>query len=166
MAAKPFSDRVIPELSNIPLSDGESSFNASVTLECANPCRGQVNAVIDGETHQTIGFEITKGQSASVMMNGVFEAECLTIEVDCSETVLVTGKLTVEGEEPLKVRRFEQKSPVLVGRDPTLCEVDRCKTPAMAGRILCHKHAFPAEIVKSDRRRAIEATKRKKENAE
>jgi hypothetical protein len=158
MAAKPFSDRIIPELSNIPMPHGETSFTAKVTIECAVPCRGQISALLDGKVQATVGFEESH---SSVIMNGVFltgEGQNFDMEVDCKESVLVTGNLQIQGSEPLAVRRFQQKEAVLVGTDPKECQVDRCRTPALAGRILCHLHAYPGEKVKSDRRRAIEAT--------
>jgi hypothetical protein len=160
MAAKPFSDKIIPELSNIPVPHGETSFMAKVTIECAVPCRGQISALLDGKVQLAVGFEDTH---SSVIMNGVFlsgQGQNFDMEVDCKESVLVTGNLHIQGsEEP---ERFEQKEPVLIGMDPKECQVDRCRTPALAGRILCHLHAYPGEKVKSDRRRAIEATKAKR----
>ncbi len=166
MAAKPFSDRLVPELSNIPLDNGETSFMAEVTmLVSETPCRGQVSVLVDGKVELTVGFESVQGNAESVILQGVLltgPGQNLDIEVDCQKSVMVTGKLHVEGSGPLKIRRFEQKDAVLVDRDPNKCSVKGCKTAAIGGRILCSKHAFPGEIVKSDRRRAIEATKAKR----
>ena len=42
------------------------------------------------------------------------------------------------------------------------CEVSGCSRSAIKGRRLCEFHAYPAERPKSDRRAAIEATKKRK----
>lgn len=171
MAAKPFSDRLIPELSDIELPRGEVSFGAEVTIECAVPCRGQVSALLDGKVQLTVGFEEIRhsdpspasipltGRASSVILSGVLltgQGQHFDMEVDCKESVLVTGKLQIRGS--VKTAEYQQKESVLIGTDPKKCQVDRCRTPAIAGRILCRLHAYPGEKMKSDRRRAIEAT--------
>jgi len=45
--------------------------------------------------------------------------------------------------------------------DIATCQVKRCRNPSLKGRILCEPHAFPAEQTKSNRRKAVEAQKRK-----
>jgi hypothetical protein len=42
------------------------------------------------------------------------------------------------------------------------CEVAYCGEEALAGRLLCDAHAYPAEHQKTERRRIIEAQKRRK----
>lgn len=41
------------------------------------------------------------------------------------------------------------------------CSVEQCERPAIKNRKLCEYHAFPAERPKSNRRAAVEATRRK-----
>jgi hypothetical protein len=43
----------------------------------------------------------------------------------------------------------------------TFCKMPLCDRVAIAGRILCHDHAFPAERKKSNRRLAIDAQRAK-----
>ena len=46
-----------------------------------------------------------------------------------------------------------------------LCLLEGCKEPSLKGRWLCNEHAYPAENRKSERRRVIEAQKKRKEQA-
>jgi hypothetical protein len=50
--------------------------------------------------------------------------------------------------------------------DSIYCDVETCGRSRMKNRRLCEHHAYPAERQKSDRRAAIEATKKKRADSD
>lgn len=162
---KLFFDK-IPELSGI-RPNGTSEYTLSVIIECSENARGQVTVKAGERSLNSVGFECTNGIKGHVSLNGVWDFEGIPLDtvVECQQNVVATGRLHINSQGGPSLQ-FCQDEPVLIGKDTSLCEVPGCKIAAISGRILCSMHAFPGEKVKSDRRRAIEATKAKKEAAQ